>query len=418
MASTAEDYSPIVIDNGSGYMKSGWGGKRAPDSVIPSVVGRSIDNSKSAYVGDEAIAKRGTLTLKYPIEHGIITNWDDYERILHHIFYTELRIPPEEHPLLIAECIGSGTKSPREKTIQIAFETFGVPAFFTIYQQVLSLYSVGRTTGLVFDSGHGVSYTMPIYEGYALPHAILRVDLAGRNTTEYLTKLLMERGYTFSTSKEQDIVKHIKETMLYVAPRGYEAELNKPCCTNIEPILCGYLREIENTLHKNYTICDNKSIYQLFDSYLGKHFEENWRTRRRYELPDGTQIELNEEQFKCPEFMFCPALIDMEQKGIHHVIYESVMKCDPDIKLDLAKNILICGGNTLFPGIETRLKYELRQLWPAGWGPAIDIVAPPDRQYSAWIGGSILSSLSTFQEQWVDQDEYEESGPSIVHRRC
>jgi len=342
--------------------------------VFPSIVGRPRHKGvmvgmgqKDSYVGDEAQSKRGILTLKYPIEYGVITNFDDMEKIWHQSFYNELRVAPEEHPILLTEPPLNPMRN-RETISQIMFETFNTPALYITTQTTTAILSTGRTVGMVLDLGDTVTYAAPIYEYSTLPYAVHRLDIGGRDISAYLRKLLNEKG----NSIEIETARSIKETHGYVA-----VDFNQEMQT----------ATASSSLEKSH------------------------------QLPDGNKIIVGNERFRCAEILFQPSLLGMESVGINEIIYNSIMKCDSDLIKTLFNNIIISGGTAMLPGIINRLREELNRLSTAA-EPNFKFISPSNQNMLPWIGGSILATLSTFQHMWITKEEFDEFGPKVMYRKC
>eukprot|EP01134_Creolimax_fragrantissima_P007513 CFRG7513T1 len=365
---------PIVIDNGSGTIKADYAGIAKPGYVFPNLVGRPKyrkclhdELERDYYIGRSAQENRGLLSLKYPMEHGIVNNWMDMERVWQSIYTDHLCVPSNEHPVLLTEAPLNPTRN-REKTVEAFFEAFNVPAMYISLQATLSLYASGRTTGLVVDSGDGVSHTVPIYDGFAISNAITRSDVAGRDVTTYLQQLLRKEGVNLHTTAEFQIVREIKEKMCFLYP-SHKGKLDGK----------GYPVEDENA-------------------------------KEQYILPDGEQVTISSCRHQAPEVLFQPDLIGEEYAGIHENLLKTVRDCDTDLREKLLQNIVLSGGTTTTPGFATRLTNELHRARP---GNDIKITAPKDRLYTTWVGGSILAALTNFKQMWISYAEYEEQG---VHR--
>lgn len=364
---------PVVIDNGTGVIKAGFAGDQIPKCRFPNYVGRPKHIRVMAgalegdiFIGPKAEEHRGLLSIKYPMEHGIVTDWNDMEKIWSYIYSKDqLNTFSEEHPVLLTEA-PLNPRPNREKAAEIMFETFNVPALFISMQAVLSLYSTGRTTGVVLDSGDGVTHSVPIYEGFALPHSIMRSDIAGRDVSRFLRLLLRKEGIIFRTTAEFESVRTIKEKACYLSNNPAKEESG-----------------------------DTESI--------------------NYTLPDGSSIKIGPARFRAPEILFKPDLIGEECEGLHEVLLYSIQKSDLDLRKVLFKNIVLSGGSTLFKGFGDRLLSEIKKMSPKE--TQIKISAPQERLYSTWIGGSILASLDTFKKMWVSKREFDEEGQRAIHRK-
>lgn len=373
----SEEASSIVIDNGTGMMKGGIAGEDAPKSCFPTLIGRPSLGTiigcedKEVFLGYEAFEKRQILSLSNPLLGGNIVDWDDMIKVWNYLYYSELKVDPTEQPIHMAENTNPPAGS-REKMMEIMFEDFRVPAFYISMQAVLSLYASGKTIGLVVDSGEGMTSVVPVYEAYSLNHAIVQMPFAGKDLTEFMSKLLSESGVQIlEPHLVMEIAKDIKEKYSFLA-----LDFDEEC-----------------------------SAYDQGDG----RFEE-------YKLPDGKSVRLGSVLMKCPEILFNPAKYKKDFMGIQHVCDKSIKTSDPDLRRELYSNILLAGGTTLIQNFGDRLSKEVLATAPSS--AKIKVTAPDERKYSAWIGGSLLSTLATFQTMWVQRHEYEEVGTSIVFRKC
>ncbi|KAF7658369.1 hypothetical protein LDENG_00013510 [Lucifuga dentata] len=369
--------TPIVLDTGSGLMKAGFADQNLPNIVFPTIIGvpkyEEIMNGnleRETYIGHEAQHMRGVLTLKHPIKNGIIRNWDDMENIWHHTFQ-QLSVHPEDHPVLLTEAAMNPLEN-RQRMVQVMFEYFNVPFTYVAMQAVLALYATGRSTGVVFDSGDGVSHSVPVCEGYCLPHAVQRLPLAGADVTMHLKKLLQEQGVCMRTTAEMEIVREMKEKCCCVA-LDYEAELTQ----------------------------GGSSCREML-----------------YTLPDGQIVSLTTERFRASEILFKPELIGRDHYGMHESIFKSILSSDIDLRRGFLGNIILSGGNTLLPGLPERLEAEIKGMVPSDMSECVRISSPKDRDFSVWSGGAVLANLPSFNSAWISQEEYDEFGPQIVFRKC
>ena len=370
------DKPPVVIALGSNTIKAGFAGESGPTFSFPSVVGRPKNagimvgaDHKDYYVGSQAVEKRGVLKLNYPIEHGLVADWDDLEKLLDHCFTNELRVAPSDYQVLLTEPPLNPVVS-RERLTQLMFETFRVAGLFVANSAVLATYAAGKPTGLVVDSGQGVTHLVPVFDGFALSGSTVQMDLAGRDITDYLVKLLNARGYDLVTSAEQAIVAEIKE--------------------------------------KHGRISLNFERDPTPDAFPTVH----------YELPDGAVLQLGSELFRAPEILLNPALIGRDYPGLAQQIHAAILKTDSELRAELFANIILSGGSTAFPGLAERLTTELQGLAPPALRNRVRVHGVPERKFATWIGGSLLASTSDFGVRWMTQDEYSRHGSSLVLHKC
>ncbi|KAI5793149.1 actin family [Geopyxis carbonaria] len=381
--------APIVLDGGTGFLKVGYAGQNFPEHQYPSIVGRPILRAeersgdmeiKDIMVGDEASALRSMLQITYPMDNGIIKRWDDMQHVWDYTFLEKLKIDPAGRKILLTEP-PMNPLSNREKMCEVMFERYNFGGVYVAIQAVLALYAQGLSSGVVVDSGDGVTHIVPVYESVVLNHLTRRLNVAGRDVTRQLINLLLRRGYALNRTADFETARAIKEKLCYVS----------------------YDLELDHKLAEETTV--------LVESYT---------------LPDGRTIRVGSERFEAPECMFQPHLVDVEQPGIAEMLFNTIQSADVDVRSSLYKAVVLSGGSSMYPGLPSRLEKELKQLWltrvlqgnPERLNKfKVRIEDPPRRRHMVFLGGAVLANIMADKENmWISKAEWEEQGSRVLEK--
>ena len=369
-----------VIDNGSGYMKAGFSGEESPRVIFPTIVGKTKvkgifvgDEKKESIIGSEAEKKFGILDISYPIQGGKIVNWNEMERIWTNTFYSELKIAPEEHNILLSESPFT-SREDREKTLETMFETFNCASVYIEAQSVLAAYSVGKSTGISVDCGHTSLNFAPVYEGFLIKNCVHHIPIGGKDINDFLINLLIRNGQVIESKMQKQSITKAKELYCY--------------------------------------ICQN------YEDEVIKIFENRYDEVKEWELPDKRKIQIGNERFQSTEILFEPNKYGYNYISFKELFLKTVKSIDSDLRETMLLNIIFNGGTTLFKGFKERVTKEIEEAGKI-YHYNKKIHTYPEAQFMAWIGGSILSSLSNFEKLWITKAEYKEEGKaSIVHKKC
>jgi actin len=360
----------VVLDIGQFSSKVGFAGEDLPSQVFFTVVGKpkyqQLDyeygrhTHEEFYVGEE-IHSLGLFKVIYPIEKGIIQDWISFEKIIDYIFYN-LRVDPglvnvlfAVHPLFPRQDLA--------RLFKLFLDHYQCHAFYPVLDSMLTLYSGGFQTGLVIEIGDSITRIVPIYEGYKLEHAIRILDIGGRTLTRYMEKILGEIGFSADSSIRRELVRALKEKACFIS-LDYNEDLRR-----------------------------------------AEQYE------KKYSLPDGSTITLSKERFQVPELLFDPSL-DLEEFPLPTAIMDVIEECDVDIRPELLNNIFLSGGSSMFPNIKSRLyqELELELARRKKKSQTVKIIAPTERTFSVWVGGSILAMIPEFAQNWVTRAQYYNEG--------
>lgn len=401
-----DEVSSLVFDLGTFNHRIGYSGEDSPKIAYQPVIGE--DNEK-LYFNEYGLRyiNPKTKVKTFMKQDGTIGDFDLFEKNINYLLEDVLSLNLSEHPLLFSEP-SLHNKTNRIKLTEFMFEKYKIPAIYISKSAVLSGFSCGRSTCLVFDSGHNTTYAVPVSEGYALQKCLIKSNIAGDWVTEQVEKNLEKKGininpfYKFKVKKEGDKFKpeYIKDDITF--DKSYETFWKKEI-----------IRDIKETC----LITNDEPL--KYDAEKDEFIPTSVNQELTYDLPDKKTINLSQDRNLIIERVFNPVKEYPEFLGYHQMVNNAISQADLEIKKELYSNIFLCGGNTLFTGIPERFQKQITNTNKQTF--KIKIITHPsntERKFSSWIGGSILSSLGTFHQLWLSLAEFEEHGASIIERKC
>ena len=446
----------LVVDNGTGFLKAGFAADNLPSFSFPSIVGRPVLRAeeealaddvvlKDIMVGDEAAAVRQALEISYPLENGVIRNWEDMEHVWNHLFFDQMRIQPREKKCLLTEA-PMNPKENRRKMIEVMMEKYGFGAMQVGIQAMLTLYAQGLLTGLVLDSGDGVTHVVAVYDGFVPQHLTRRLDVAGRHITRYLIKLLLcaypgrreKKGGTapklcFGARERILEPKRIdahtsRDTPAAPLTALPAAHLPRPVPA---PLAGGAVRGYAFNRTADFpTVAEikEKLCYVALEPAKERVLaQETTVLMEKYLLPDGRTINIGRERFEAAEALFNPSLVDVESLGMSDLVFDVIQKAEQDIRPDLYKAIVLSGGTTMYPGLPSRLEHDLRALYlrdvlrgdkSRAGKLKLHIEDPPQRKHMVFLGASVLGDIMASRpEFWISREMYQEEGAARLVER-
>ncbi|KAI8331625.1 actin family [Choanephora cucurbitarum] len=406
-----DEVNAVVFDMGSTSTRVGFAGEDLPRTTFPTSYG--IDANQQYYVGETDINTwRADMEIKNPMEDGLMKDWDAVEQIWQAAYTSMLRVSSAEHPLLCTEPAWN-TPENREKMMQLAFETFDVPAFYVAKDAVMTAFSVGRATALVLDSGGDVTSAVPVYDGCVLKKGVLHQSIGGNLLTQQIRDDLKR-------DLQLDVTPLYKISHKKAVGAGEQPQVQYHARPNTTKSFHDY--QVSRIIHEF-----KESVSQVSEIPFDPRLMAQ-RPQKPFEFPDGYNNSFGAERYRVPEIMFNPSHLNISNLdasagkkhmiGASQLVFNSISACDMDLRPLLFNNVIVTGGNTLFPGFTERLNHDLPMMVPGSKVKVHAFGTHYERKMSSWLGGSILASLGSFNHLWVTKKEYEEVGPSIIETKC